>query len=131
MNGNDDSKESLRDLRLLRDYSNQGTSHLIEKSGAGANAASRVGMTFVASDHLTELVWSPRKGLSIKCTNCSAAAEESRRMLTMGIENKVTSENKDNEVKTTRAVTSTTSPGRYVTVEIACQSAYSPVNEGK
>ncbi|KAF6173472.1 hypothetical protein GIB67_027167 [Kingdonia uniflora] len=35
-------------------------------AGAGANAASRADMTFVTADPLSELVWSPHKGLSLK-----------------------------------------------------------------
>ncbi|KAJ6318699.1 hypothetical protein OIU76_014121 [Salix suchowensis] len=37
--------------------------------GAGANAASSVDMTFVATNALSELVWSPKKGLSLKCAD--------------------------------------------------------------
>ncbi|GMI72007.1 hypothetical protein HRI_000870100 [Hibiscus trionum] len=39
--------------------------------GAGANAASRIVMNFVATDPLSEIVWSPQKGLCLKCTECS------------------------------------------------------------
>uniref|UniRef100_A0A7N0UUL0 Plus3 domain-containing protein n=1 Tax=Kalanchoe fedtschenkoi TaxID=63787 RepID=A0A7N0UUL0_KALFE len=109
MNVDDESKEAVPDLRILL---NQGTgSHLIESSGAGANAASRVDMAFVASDHLTELVWSPRKGLSVKCTNCNTAAEESRLTLGMGKGNKVASTYQANDSRAVMAVTSAMSPG--------------------
>ncbi|XP_054820688.1 uncharacterized protein LOC129319616 [Prosopis cineraria] len=42
-------------------------------SGAGANASSRLDMKFVASNALSELVWSPDKGLSLKCADSSFA----------------------------------------------------------
>lgn len=42
-------------------------------SGAGVNAASIIDMTFAASNSLSELVWSPHNGLSLKCTECSLA----------------------------------------------------------
>ncbi|XP_047181173.1 uncharacterized protein LOC124847670 isoform X1 [Vigna umbellata] len=42
-------------------------------SGAGANAASRVDMTFAATDPLSEIVWSPEKGLSLRCADSSFA----------------------------------------------------------
>ncbi|KAL8515646.1 hypothetical protein ACS0TY_014366 [Phlomoides rotata] len=40
-------------------------------SGAGVNADSRVYIPFAASDPLSELVWSPNNGLSIKCASSS------------------------------------------------------------
>lgn len=46
-------------------------------SGAGANAASRVDMTFAATDPLSEIVWSPDKGLSLKCADSSFADKNS------------------------------------------------------
>ncbi|XP_059315859.1 uncharacterized protein LOC132066559 [Lycium ferocissimum] len=44
-----------------------------DSSGAGVNASSTVDMAFAASDPLSELVWSPRKGLSLKCADSSLA----------------------------------------------------------
>ncbi|CAJ2650900.1 unnamed protein product [Trifolium pratense] len=38
-------------------------------SGAGANAASRADMTLATTDPLSEIVWSPEKGLSLKCAD--------------------------------------------------------------
>lgn len=38
-------------------------------SGAGVNANSREYFPFAPSDPLSELVWSPHNGLSLKCTN--------------------------------------------------------------
>ncbi|CAM8905493.1 unnamed protein product [Rhodiola kirilowii] len=129
MNVDDHSKEPATDLRLSLDYSNRGT-QVIENSGAGANATSRVDMAFVASDHLKELVWSPSKGLSIKCTNCSTAAEESRRALTMGMSNKTTSASQASESKPVTGTASAKFPARNGRIGVACQSAYMPVNEG-
>jgi hypothetical protein len=38
-------------------------------SGAGANAASRADMILATTDPLSEIVWSPEKGLSLKCAD--------------------------------------------------------------
>ncbi|KAI3469695.1 hypothetical protein Pfo_026358 [Paulownia fortunei] len=46
---------------------------LNSSSGAGVNANSRVDMAFTASDPLSELVWSPHNGLSLKCADSSLA----------------------------------------------------------
>ncbi|KAJ1385593.1 hypothetical protein SESBI_41556 [Sesbania bispinosa] len=40
---------------------------------AGANVASRVDMRFAATDPLSEIVWSPDKGLSLRCADSSFA----------------------------------------------------------
>lgn len=40
-----------------------------EGASAGANAGSRIDMTFLGSNPLSELVWSPQNGLSIKCAD--------------------------------------------------------------
>ncbi|XP_073278524.1 uncharacterized protein [Primulina huaijiensis] len=42
-------------------------------SGAGVNAKLKVDMAFAASDPLAELVWSPHKGLSLKCADSKLA----------------------------------------------------------
>ncbi|CAA2955085.1 Zinc finger, CCHC-type domain containing [Olea europaea subsp. europaea] len=42
---------------------------LNNSSGAGVNANSGVDIAFAASDPLSELVWSPHKGLSLKCAD--------------------------------------------------------------
>ncbi|KAK8539489.1 hypothetical protein V6N13_104277 [Hibiscus sabdariffa] len=66
--------EPVTDLGLAPGYSNHGIQRRLSNDlGAGANAASRIDKTFVATDPLSELVWSPRKGLSLKCTECSFA----------------------------------------------------------
>ncbi|CAK9167947.1 unnamed protein product [Ilex paraguariensis] len=58
------------DLGLALGYSNHRT-RLNNDSGAGVNAGSRVDMTFVVPDPLSELVWCPCEGLSLKCADCS------------------------------------------------------------
>lgn len=42
-------------------------------SGAGVNAGSSLNIAFVASNPLAELVWSPSKGLSLKCGDKKSA----------------------------------------------------------
>lgn len=74
MNVDNENIEQVTDLGLALSYSN----HCIQRqmnidSGAGANASSKIDMTFVASDPLSELVWSPHKGLSLKCADSSFA----------------------------------------------------------
>lgn len=76
MKVDDDNMEPVTNLGLALDYSNQCNQRRLNNgSGAGANAGSRVDMTFVAGDPLSELVWSPRKGLSVKCAECGLAQE--------------------------------------------------------
>ncbi|KAK9288319.1 hypothetical protein L1049_016770 [Liquidambar formosana] len=71
---NDNNREPVTDLGLALGYSNQCIQRRLNSdSGAGANAGSRVDMKFVASDPLSELVWSPHKGLSLKCADSSLA----------------------------------------------------------
>ncbi|GMI70472.1 hypothetical protein HRI_000716500 [Hibiscus trionum] len=66
--------EPVTDLGLALGYSDHGIQRRLSNDlGAGANAASRIDRTFVATDPLSELVWSPRKGLSLKSTECSVA----------------------------------------------------------
>ncbi|XVF62958.1 hypothetical protein PTKIN_Ptkin09bG0050800 [Pterospermum kingtungense] len=65
MNVENENIEPVTDLGLALGYSN----HIIERRlsndlGAGANAASRIDLAFVATDPLSELVWSPQKGPS-------------------------------------------------------------------
>lgn len=69
--GNND--EDL-DLRLALGYSDKNNGLRVNNdSGAGVNAGTGVDMTFAASDPLSELVWSPHKGLSLKCTGSGLA----------------------------------------------------------
>ena len=73
MNADNDNKEESVDLGLALGYSGQCVRKALNNdSGAGANAGSRVDMTFVPTDPLSELVWSPDKGLSLKCADSSA-----------------------------------------------------------
>ncbi|KAK4266094.1 hypothetical protein QN277_027064 [Acacia crassicarpa] len=62
------------DLQLGMNYSNQ----CILKTGlgAGANAVSKLGMRFVPNSPLSELVWSPGKGLSLKYADSSFTDEK-------------------------------------------------------
>ncbi|KAJ0981607.1 hypothetical protein J5N97_009862 [Dioscorea zingiberensis] len=45
-------------------------------AGAGANASSRVNMVFITTNPLSELVWSPQKGLSLKYANSSLSEKK-------------------------------------------------------
>uniref|UniRef100_A0A2P2LGP5 Uncharacterized protein LOC105632094 isoform X1 n=1 Tax=Rhizophora mucronata TaxID=61149 RepID=A0A2P2LGP5_RHIMU len=47
------------------------------ESGAGANAGSALDRTFVATDPLSELGWSPQEGFSIKCADDSFSKKKS------------------------------------------------------
>lgn len=71
MNSENEKLETKTDLELGMDYSNRCI--LTNDSGAGANAASGIDTAFIASGTLTELVWSPDKGLSLKCAESSFA----------------------------------------------------------
>lgn len=55
-----------------------------DDSGAGVNARSMVDMAFAASDPLSELVWSPRKGLSLKCAESGLADKKPFRLWNVG-----------------------------------------------
>ncbi|KAL1562116.1 hypothetical protein AAHA92_04731 [Salvia divinorum] len=58
------------DLRLALGSRNYSVETRLDSSscvGAGVNANSRVDMPFTAPDPLSELVWSPNNGLSMKC----------------------------------------------------------------
>lgn len=57
---------------------------LKEDSGAGVNASSTVDMAFAASDPLSELVWSPHKGLSLKCAESGLADKKPFRLWNVG-----------------------------------------------
>lgn len=74
MNVDNENIEPVTDLGLALCYSNQCIRRQLNNdSGAGANAGSRIGMTFVAPDPLSELVWSPQRGLILKCADSSFA----------------------------------------------------------
>ncbi|GAV69610.1 Plus-3 domain-containing protein [Cephalotus follicularis] len=78
MNVDDQNVEPITDLGLALGQSNRGIERRLNKdsvagAGAGANAGSRADMTFVATDPLSELVWSPQNGLSLKRADSSFA----------------------------------------------------------
>lgn len=78
MNVENENSEPVADLGLALGYSSQCTQRkLSNDSGAGANAGFRVDMKFVTSDSLSELVWTPQNGLSMKCTDCSFTDKKS------------------------------------------------------
>ncbi|MCL7047115.1 hypothetical protein MKW94_001415, partial [Papaver nudicaule] len=68
----DNKEEPMTDLGLSTCPGNQ-SPHLgsNDDSSAGANAGSRADMIFVTSAPLSELVWSPQKGVSLKSADCS------------------------------------------------------------
>lgn len=70
MNGNEDDVNLGLNLGSSTSCIQSGVDN---NSGAGVNAGPRVDMTFAASDPLSELVWSPHKGLSLKCADCTKA----------------------------------------------------------
>ncbi|KAL9262307.1 hypothetical protein AKJ16_DCAP12367 [Drosera capensis] len=74
MNAHDENVEAEAHLKLTDSHSNQnvqrrGNRDALSDEGAGGNADKELalGMTFAGSDPLSELVWSPRKGLSVRC----------------------------------------------------------------
>lgn len=72
MNVENENKEPVTELGLSLGYSNQ----LLQRrfsgvSGAGANAGTRLDFEYAATDPLSELVWSPQSGLSLKCADFS------------------------------------------------------------
>ncbi|XP_048333265.2 uncharacterized protein LOC107422836 isoform X2 [Ziziphus jujuba] len=80
MNIENENIEPVTDLGLALGYSNQCRQRSSNNessacagagAGAGANAGSRIDVTFVANDPLSELVWSPHKGLNLKCADSS------------------------------------------------------------
>ncbi|CAL0316717.1 unnamed protein product [Lupinus luteus] len=77
MKKSSDSKtiKSKTDFELALDHSNQRVWK--NKSGSGANAASRVDMTFSSTtEPLSEIVWSPSKGFSLNCVDSSFTEEK-------------------------------------------------------
>lgn len=97
MNTDKADKEQLIDLGLALNYSSQCIQRALnDDSGAGANAGSRVDMTFVATDPLSELVWSPHKGLSLKCADSSMKEKRPSLLLGAGPSNMIHSPPQDN-----------------------------------
>ncbi|KAL2486733.1 zinc knuckle (CCHC-type) family protein [Abeliophyllum distichum] len=78
------------DLRLALGSTNHHVrTTLNNSSGAGVNANSGVDMGFAASDPLSELVWSPHKGLSLKCADPNLADKNPFVTWNVGPNNKV------------------------------------------
>lgn len=72
MNLENQKIEPMTELGLALDYSSQCNQRISnDQPSAGANAGSSGCMTFVAANPLSELVWSPHRGLSLKCADCS------------------------------------------------------------
>lgn len=72
MNEDYKSLEPGKEIGLGLGYTDQFIQgRLTNKSGVGANAGSMVDMKHVTTDSLSELVWSPQKGLSLRCTDSS------------------------------------------------------------
>ncbi|XP_048135135.1 uncharacterized protein LOC115726653 isoform X2 [Rhodamnia argentea] len=71
MNLENQTIEPVTELGLALDYSSQCNQRISNNDpSAGANAGSSGCMTFVAPNPLSELVWSPHSGLSLKCADC-------------------------------------------------------------
>lgn len=74
MSAENEKIKSKTDIELFLNCANQCVwKNLKNDTGAGANAASGVDLTFAVTDPLSEIVWSPDKGLSLKCTDSSFA----------------------------------------------------------
>ncbi|XP_027164659.1 uncharacterized protein LOC113764842 [Coffea eugenioides] len=81
-----------RDLGLsLGCSSNCIRTKLKENSGAGVNAASIIDMTYTASNSLSELIWSPHSGLSLKCAERSLADKKPFLLWNVGPSNTIPS----------------------------------------
>ncbi|KAK3190242.1 hypothetical protein Dsin_029803 [Dipteronia sinensis] len=62
--------EPVTELGLSLSYSSQRIQRRLNNAtGAGANAGTRLDIEFAATDPLSELVWSPQNGLSLKCAD--------------------------------------------------------------
>jgi hypothetical protein len=59
-------------FEVILNYSSQCHKEKLQtESSAGANAASRANTIFSANDPLSEIVWTPDKGFSLKCVDSS------------------------------------------------------------
>ncbi|XP_057957119.1 uncharacterized protein LOC131150429 isoform X2 [Malania oleifera] len=98
INISNDNMESRTDLGLTLDNSSQGIQRgLNNNTGAGANAGCSADMTFVATDFLSELVWTPHTGLSLKCADCTLAKKKTSVLWGAEPSNMVLSLTKSNE----------------------------------
>ncbi|KAK2647191.1 hypothetical protein Ddye_022386 [Dipteronia dyeriana] len=62
--------EPVTELGLSLSYSSQSIQRRLNSAtGAGANAGTRLDIEFAATDSLSELVWSPQNGPSLKCAD--------------------------------------------------------------
>ncbi|XP_022722977.1 uncharacterized protein LOC111280085 [Durio zibethinus] len=92
MNVENENVDLVTDLGLALGYSNHKIQRILSNDlGAGANAASRIDVKVVATDPLSELVWSPQKGPSLKCTDCSFSDKKHSIVLGAGPSNVVLS----------------------------------------
>lgn len=89
MNGNEDDLNLGLSLGYSSTSCNQ--TRVNNNSGAGVNAGPSVDMTFSASDPLSELVWSPHKGLSLKCAECTNLDKKPFLLWNVGPSNMVSS----------------------------------------
>ncbi|KAJ4844596.1 hypothetical protein Tsubulata_011017 [Turnera subulata] len=90
MNANDKGTDPATDLTLSLGDSNQLSRRRVsDDSGAGANAGSRLDMTFVATSPLSELVWSPHRGLCLKCADGSICENRPSLLWNVGPSNMV------------------------------------------
>lgn len=89
MNVESGNIEPLPDLGLTLGYSSHCTQRdLSRDSGAGVNAGSRINMAFAATDHpLSELVWSPHKGLILRCADSSFFNRKTSHIWDTGLSN--------------------------------------------
>ncbi|XP_047317104.1 uncharacterized protein LOC124920621 isoform X2 [Impatiens glandulifera] len=104
--------QPLTDLELALGASNQRirTGSRIE-SGAGVNAAaSRLNMTFVASDPLSEIVWSPHKGLSLKYTDSRFSDQRPHNFWDVGPSNMILSPSQRNSQRNSPSRTTYMNP---------------------
>lgn len=70
--------KSKIDLELVLNYTNQNVRKKLKNDWcAGANAASRIDSAFSETDPLSEIVWSPDKGFSLKCVDSSFTNKKS------------------------------------------------------
>ncbi|KAJ4956094.1 hypothetical protein NE237_012877 [Protea cynaroides] len=85
INMDKNNEETVTEQGLALDSANHCTPRVLDDdSGAGANAGSMTEMMFVTANPLSELVWSPHIGLSLKCADSSLS--EKKPSLMRGIE---------------------------------------------
>ncbi|KAJ8464668.1 hypothetical protein OPV22_027220 [Ensete ventricosum] len=71
------TEETMGDIRGGSDSTEPCTENIINKdSGVGANAASTAEIVFITNSPLSELIWIPQEGLSLKYTDSSKAEKK-------------------------------------------------------